>query len=315
MADTTSTINAFLVRTKTSGYVNDHSQLRPREMVFGSYEKSLFIKSHSTNDLYMIAGLNDSTTNVYNTWSSDKISSSITNLIDDDVTSSSYTWSSTKVYNTIDSIVGDLINDDITGLTTTWSSSEISSLFSALPSINDSTYTSTSLWSSENTRDQIISILSSKSKQMLFTAGGLTPYSTSGCGYPSDSGSLDVPKLGSTFTSGQKGYFNIVVPGDYSSHISKITIVYSGPTNQIVWGIKARPIADNESLTTGGSWSSQQTITDTPGSASNFQIATITGTYNILGSSTNSNKFCPIELEMVSGTGTFTFYQLKFEYL
>lgn len=319
MADTTSNIDAFLLRTKVSGYVNNHAELRPREMVFGSYEKSLFVKSHNTNTLHMISGTIDSTTNVYNTWSSDKISSyvssSVSNLINDDITSTSYVWSSTKTYNMIDDLVGAIINDDITGLTTTWSSSEINSLFSNLPGINDSTYTTSSLWSSEKTYNEIINITSSKIKQILFTAGGITPYATSGCGYPSDSESVDVPKVGSTFSSGQKGYFNIVIPGDYSSHISKITIVYSGPTSQAVWGIRARPIGDNESLTTGGSWSSQQTITDTPGSMSNFQVATITGTYTLFGNSSNINKFCPIEVHLVSGTGTYTFYQLKFEYL
>ena len=343
MADTTSTIDAFLLRTKITNYVNDHTELRPREMVFGSYEKSLFVKSHTTNDLYMIPGLIDTTTNVYNTWSSDKISTyvstSVGNLIndstinlvntwssskistfvsgiiDDDITSTSYTWSSSNVYNVMTGLVGGIIDDDVTGLTTTWSSSEISSLFSALPVINDSTYTSSSLWSSEHTYDQIISITSSKIKQILFTAGGITPYATSGCGYPSDSASVDVPKLGSTFTSGQKGYFNIIIPGDYSSHILKITIVYSGPTSQAVWGIRARPVGDNESLTTGGSWSTQQTITDTPGASTAFQVATITGTYDLFGASSNINKFCPVELHLVSGTGTYTFYQLKFEYL
>lgn len=179
--------------------------------------------------------------------------------------------------------------------------------------IDSLTVNANSVWSSTYTKDYIDSAVS-KPKTILLTAGGLNPTQTSGCSVPYVASDDTIPKVFVDFTSGTYGFWNISIPTDYTGSLSKISIIYSGPAVECSWVVQARILTDNDAINSGGSWSSAQTITDTPANADRLEIADNTGNITMLGSAANANKFVCIRLNLSAGTGTYKLLQLKLEY-
>ena len=94
-------------------------------------------------------------------------------------------------------------------------------------------------WSSLYTKNYIDNLIDSLVipeqpvilKTILLTAGGIAPAYTNGCTEAYISDNTGTPVLISDFTSGQTGFWNISIPGDYSGNISKISILYTGSSS------------------------------------------------------------------------------------
>lgn len=180
--------------------------------------------------------------------------------------------------------------------------------------INDSlTVDVNSTWSNLYTKNYIDAAIS-KPKTILLTAGGINPTPTSGCTEPYVDTDNTIPKVFVDFTSNTYGFWNISIPTDYTGSLSKVSLTYSGPASACTWEVQARVLTDNVAIASGGSWSTAQSISDTPANADRLEIADSTGNITILGSATNANKFACIRLKLASGTGTFKLLQLKLEY-
>jgi hypothetical protein len=179
--------------------------------------------------------------------------------------------------------------------------------------ISDSLVTSSNVvWSSDYTKNYIDSLITAKS--ILLTAGGIFPDSAAGCTEPYSDTTSSVPKVLADFTVNQKGFWNIALPGDYSGNISKITVLFTGPASACTWGIKAKVLADNIDIDSGGTWSTEYTLTTTPANANRLEKVESSGTIDLFGSSSNQGNFAAIEVKLNSGSGTFKLLQVKLEY-
>lgn len=208
------------------------------------------------------------------------------------------------------------INDSLTvSSNTVWSSfytKDYIDNLNIIAIVDDVTGHLDSVWSSSFTIDYIDSILPVRS--ILLTAGGLFPDTSSGCSDPYVDTTPTVPKVVVDFTVNEKGFWNIALPGDYAGNISKITILYSGPASACTWSIRAKVLSDNDDIDTGGTWSTEYTLLDTPANANRLEKIESSGTIDIFGSSANKGNFTVIEVKLNSGTGTFKLLQVKLEY-
>lgn len=291
--DSTTNIQEFFIKTKLSGAMST-SLLKNREFVFGDTEKSLFVKAASGSTLYQFGRISDTTS-----------------------VSSNDVWSNYFTKNYIDNIVQVSILDDITGhLDSVWSSTFTKNYidsFDHISIVDDISGHLDSVWSSSFTIDYIDSIMPVRS--ILLTAGGLFPDSSSGCSSPYITNTPDIPKVMVDFSgSGEKGFWNIAIPGDYSGNVDKITILYSGPASACTWTVRAKVLSDNDTIDTGGTWSTGYTLSDTPANADRLEKVETSGTINLFGSVSNKGNFTVIEIELTSGTGTFKLLQVKLEY-
>lgn len=151
-------------------------------------------------------------------------------------------------------------------------------------------------------------------KTILLTAGGIAPTYSGGCGESYISDNTGTPVLLSDFTSGQSGFWNISIPGDYSGNISKISILYTGSSSACQWVIDAKVLSDAQNIITGGTWSTTYSLSDTPDSANKLQKVELSSTINLFGSSSNVGNFASIRIKLNSGTGTYNLLQVKLEY-
>lgn len=151
-------------------------------------------------------------------------------------------------------------------------------------------------------------------KTILFTAGGIVPLTTGGCSEPAVMDNTGTPIISADFTSGQSGFWNISIPGDYTGNISKISILYTGSDSTCEWEVKAKVLADSNDVVTDGSWSNTYTLVDDPPTANKLQKIELSDTMPIFGSSSNAGNFASILITLALGTGTYNLLQVKFEY-
>lgn len=105
-----------------------------------------------------IAEIDDSGTSTSSTWSSSKIAEEIASgsgadLIDDTVTSTTKTWSSNKISDGIGTKAS--IDDTATTTTETWSSDKIATELAGKPDVDDTTQNYSDTWSSEKINSEI----------------------------------------------------------------------------------------------------------------------------------------------------------------
>lgn len=151
-------------------------------------------------------------------------------------------------------------------------------------------------------------------KTILLTSGGIAPTYLNGCGESYISDNTGTPLLLADFATGESGFWNISIPGDYTGNISKISILYTGSSSACEWVIDAKVLQDSNDITTGGSWSSEFSLSDTPDSENKLQKIELSSTINLFGSSSNVGNFASIRIRLNSGTGVYNLLQVKLEY-
>lgn len=342
--------NLSIYRTWSSSYIDTKINSSLLNIVDTTVVDTTSVWSRSFTKSYVdskVLEINDSLVSSTTVWSSSKINLSIPDIVDSTTSLTTTTiWSRSYTNTVITNKISALpaINDTTVAVDSTslWSRSYsknyVDTKISALPVINDSATSTSSLWSSTKINSSIPAIVdtsagssstiwsssftktfinTSLSKSMIFTASSITPHPTTSvaCTYPeTDSDSVDVLKIRSIFEVGDKGFWNIVLPTDLTSNIKRITLVFSGPVGSCEWQLRSRILTDGNSLTTGGSWSTVTSITDS-GASNVIQIKDQTGSFGDIFGTTNMNKFCILQLSLATGqAGQYKFYSIKLDY-
>ena len=124
----------------------DSSQAADGQVIMFNANNNKWINS------YVPSSINDSVTATDTTWSSSKISQEIQNnsgaIIDDNVVATDKTWSSSKIQDTIDGGVSGIIDDLYTGTDKTWSSQKIFNGLASKAEIDDSNINTSTTYSS-----------------------------------------------------------------------------------------------------------------------------------------------------------------------
>jgi hypothetical protein len=204
-----------------------------------------------------------------------------------------------KSYNTNNLYKFSPTDDDNISIYTTWSSDKISSYLSANYAEIDHFH-------------EYYDLLNIPDKSILFTSSGIGLPPSNPCSPPEVTGDSNNIYWKSSFTQEEVGFYNFMVPYDYTGLVKRVVITYSCDEESI-WEIEGQYYQNDSNYNSSTSTETLSFTVDALESVNKIGIMSFDVTSNILGDGTNKNRMILLKLKLLSDTEC-DYIGMRFDY-